>query len=63
MKIRYIGSADSRIMTKDDFKNNDHEHDEVVWDASNDFVATVSASVGKWLIEIDPDDFEEFKEK
>jgi hypothetical protein len=57
MKIKYVGAAVAREITKKDFKANDVEQDSVVWSAENGFVASVSSAAGNWLLESDPDSF------
>ena len=64
MRLKYTGTSDIRSISKSEWSRVDEafggpiDHEAVVWDASNDFIADVSPDAAKFLLKYDP----EFKE-
>jgi len=63
MRIRWTGGFgfDTRIITKRDFSSVDPslggpiDHDDVVWNLANGFVADVDGPAAEFLLQSDPD--------
>lgn len=56
--LRYVGGADLRTITSQEFSRQFQESDTVEWGVDNDFTVKVSEKVAEWLLEKHPTEFQ-----
>jgi len=58
VKVLYIGTADRRLISAEDFKSQGVEQDAVEWSEANHFCLDLPQATADFLVHLMPDQFE-----